>query len=90
MQAHPVHDLYVVPNDACNWLFVFDKNGNELVKHLAGRGGIFGVNFTPDGKRMAVCGDDIDRKRSPYEVVVFDTEDPDPKNWERLGKVNVR
>ena len=89
VQAHPVHDLYVVPNDACNWLFVFDKNGNELVKHLAGRGGIFGVNFTPDGKRMAVCGDDIDRKRSPYEVVVFDTEDPDPKNWERLGKVNV-
>ncbi len=70
-------------------MFVLDLNGNVVAKHLGWKGGLYGAGFTPDGKRLVLAGDDIDRKRSPYDVVIFDTEDPDPTKWERLGTVNV-
>lgn len=82
---HPTLDWVVVPNDACNWVIVLDKNGNEYHKLLAWRSGLYGAAFTPNGTRMVVCGDDIDRKRAPWDVIVFDTSDPDPKEWKRIG-----
>lgn len=89
VERHPIYPFFVVPNDACNWVFVLDLNGNVVAKHLGWKGGLYGAGFTPDGKRLVLAGDDIDRKRSPYDVVIFDTEDPDPTKWERLGTVNV-
>lgn len=87
--VHPIHPFVVVPNDACNFVTVVDKNG-VLVRHLkAWKGGLFGIDFTPDGTRMVVCGDDIDRKRAPWDMVIFDTSSANPMDWHIIGMIPV-
>lgn len=95
IRHHPEHDFAVVPNDACNFVSIIDKNG-DIVRHLkAWKGGLFGAAFTPDKTAynnktlLVVCGDDIDRKRAPWDMVVFDVTDPNPMQWEMIGTIPV-
>lgn len=87
--VHPTFPFAVIPNDACNFITVIDKNGH-LVRHLkAWKSGLFGIDFTPDGTRMVVCGDDIDRKRAPWDMVIFDVSSSDPMDWHIIGNIPV-
>ncbi len=99
--VHPITGHCVIPNDADNFVTVINKDGN-LVRNLKSwKGGLFGAAFTPAqsatsllpnapmGARLVVCGDDIDRKRAPWDMVVFDTSDSDPANWTRIGVIDV-
>ena len=87
--VHPTLPYVIVPADADNFCTILDYEGNIIRQMKAWKGGLFGASFTPDGTRLVVCGDDIDRKRSPWDMVVFDTSDPDPNNWYRLGVIFV-
>lgn len=86
---HPTYEFCIVPNDACNFITILDKDGGTVRSMPAWKGGLFGADFTPDGNRLVVAADDIDRKRGPWDVVIFDTSDSDPHKWTRLGCVQV-
>lgn len=81
----PTKPFAVIPNDACNTFTVVDKDGNLVVNLIAWKEGLFGASFTPDGNRLVLVGDDIDRRRTPSNCVVFDTTNIDPRKWERIG-----
>lgn len=87
--CHPIYEYCIVPNDACNFITILDKNGNAVRNMPAWKGGLFGADFTPNGDRLVVAADDIDRKRGPWDVVIFDTSNADPNKWTRLGCVQV-
>lgn len=87
--VHPKYPLCVVPADADNFCSVLDYDGNILRQLKAWKGGLFGADFTPDGNKLVVCGDDIDRKRAPWDMVVFDTSSSDPNNWHVIGVIPV-
>ena len=88
-KVHPIYPYCIVPADADNFCTVLDYEGNIVKQLKAWKGGLFGVDFTPDGNRMIVCGDDMDRKRAPWDMVVFDTSSPNPQEWSKIGVIYV-